>query len=324
MVASFASPSFYNRQIYTLEKLYPLLNRTNMPTSQLYRQILAHYPQLKYALLAQQTFNSEHFGFPDLYYDIMESDTQRIGKFVDTFQQYDYFAHQTVCEVGVGRLALSRHYLPYVKKAYLIESNPHLIPYLRTEITKMNLGHKVVLLHGDGRNIQLPEPIDALIGELMSIFCANELQVQVFTHLRQYLKKNGLLVPQRILNLATLCEATFEQGHTHYPINFSRHLPQYLSLPGLVNTIQLRNITTTNETASTPFTVLNPGKANAILLHSHIHLSDKHTFTGTDSLMPPTVVQLPEARQLSTGQSVVLQSHIQYGRRLEDCRFQLH
>lgn len=289
----------------------------------LYRQIVGHYPQLKYALLAEQTFDNEHFGFPDLYYDSMESDTQRIGKFVDTFRQYAYFAHQTVCEVGVGRLALSRHYLPYVKKAYLIESNPHLIPYLEAEIAKMELGDKVVLIHGDGRSIRLPEPIDALVGELMSIFCANELQVQIFMHLRQYLKGGGVLVPQSIINLATLCEATFEQGHTHYPINFSRHLPQCLSLPSVVNTIHLRYITATAEHCSSPFTVLNPGKANAILLNSHVHLSDKYTFTGTDSLMPPTVLQLPEARQLSPGQPVVLESYIQYGSRLEDCHFQM-
>lgn len=294
-----------------------------MNPQQLYRQIVGHYPQLKYALLAEQTFDAEHFGFPDLYYDIMESDTQRIGKLVDTFQQYDYFAHQTVCEVGVGRLALSRHYLPYVKKAYLIESNPHLIPYLRAEIDKMELGDKVVLLHGDGRHIRLPEPIDALIGELMSIFCANELQVPIFMHLRQYLKDSGLLVPQSIINLATLCEASFEQAPTHYPINFSRHLPQWLSLPTLINTIDLRRINSLEAVANTPFVAVNPGKANAILLNSHIHLSDKHTFTGTDSLMPPTVLQLPNAQTLRQGQSLVLESHIRYGSRLEDSRFLL-
>ncbi len=294
-----------------------------MTNEQLYRQIVAHYPQLKYALLAEQTFDNEHFGFPDLYYDMMESDTQRIGKFVDTFRQYDFFAHQTVCEVGVGRLALSRHYLPYVKKAYLIESNPHLLLYLRAEIAKMGLGDKVVLLHGDGRHIQLPEPVDALVGELMSIFCANELQVQIFMHLRQYLKNGGVLVPQSIINLATLCEATFEQGHTHYPINFSRHLPQWLSLPAVINTIDLLTINATTARANTAFVAINPGKANAILLNSHIHLSDKHTFTGTDSLMPPTVLQLPETQILRPGQSLELESHLQYGSQLENSRFLL-
>lgn len=125
------------------------------------------------------------------------------------------------------------------------------------------------------------------------------------------------------LKYALLAEQTSEEEHTHYPINFSKHLPQWLSLPAVVNTIPLRSISSTEARASTPFVVINPGKANALLLNSHIHLSDKHIFKGTDSLMPPTVLQLPDAQVLRQGQSVVLESHIQYGTRLKDSRFSL-
>ena len=41
--------------------------------------IIKHYDALKYALLEAQSFDENHFGFPEIYYDIMESDQARIG-----------------------------------------------------------------------------------------------------------------------------------------------------------------------------------------------------------------------------------------------------
>lgn len=289
----------------------------------LFPDIIKNYPHLKYALLKAQTFDPLHFGFPQIYYDIMETDKLRVDKFADTFRQYHFFKDQVVCEAGVGRLALTRHYLPFVKKAYLIENNPDLQPFLETEIAQMGLSHKVELIFGDARQVILPEPVDALIGELMSIFCANEFQVQIFQHLRQFLKPDGVLIPQKIVNTAQICEAEFEGEIPHYPLCFTRHLPTVLSLPAIVNTIDLRTITETAEFFSTPITCLNPGQANAILLNSFVHLSSQYAFTGTDSLMPPTVCKLSEQPTLRPGDTSILKSAIRYGTSLEECIFSL-
>ncbi|MEZ4777737.1 MAG: hypothetical protein R3D00_31475 [Bacteroidia bacterium] len=289
----------------------------------IFPDIIQNYPQLKYALLEAQTFDSRHFGFPQIYYDIMETDKLRVGKFADTFQQYNYFKDLVVCEAGVGRLALTQHYLPFVKKAYLIENNPDLQPFLETEIARMGLSHKVELLFGDARKVSLPEPVDALIGELMSIFCANEFQVQIFRHLRQFLKPDGVMIPEKIVNTAQICEAEFEGEIAHYPLCFMRHLPTLLSLPAIVNTIDLRTITAPVETFSTPITCLNPGQANAILLNSYVHLSGQNAFTGTDSLMPPTVCKLSAHHAIRPGDISILSSTIRYGTSLEECIFSL-
>ncbi|MCB0636747.1 MAG: hypothetical protein KDC54_09030 [Lewinella sp.] len=284
-------------------------------------QLVDRYEALKYALLEAQTYDPDHFGFPPVYYRIMESDRQRIDAFRRAFAGYD-FRDKVVCEAGVGRLALTEHYLPLVRKAYLIENNPALRPYLEACIREGGWQDKVALIFADAREVQLPEPVDALIAEMMSIFAINEHQVPVFRHLRQFLQPGGRLFPERILNLAQLARAEFEEGHGHYPINFSRHLPEVLSLPVLVHTIDLYEEDRSGLVTEVSLTPLLSGTVNAVLLRSLIEISEGCNFTGTDSLMPPTVARLAEPRQVKAGEPVRLRASYHYGTSLEEAVFE--
>ena len=77
--------------------------------------VVDNFDRLKYALLEAQTFDPDHYGFPRIYYKVMESDRRRVEAFTRTFAHYDMMRGATVCEAGIGTLALTKHYLPYVK-----------------------------------------------------------------------------------------------------------------------------------------------------------------------------------------------------------------
>ncbi len=288
----------------------------------LFPQLVDQYDDLKYALLDAQTFDPEHYGFPPVYYRIMESDRQRIGAFERAFQAYD-FRDKVVCEAGVGRLALTELYLPQVRHAYLIENNPQLRPFLEAQIRERGWQDKVTLLFADAREVRLPEPVDAIIAEMMSIFAINEHQVPVFQHLRQYLRPGGRLFPERIINLVQLARADFDTPHTHYPIAFSRHLPEVLSLPSVLHTIDLYQESQPAVQARTTLTPLLSGCANALYLRSLVQISEGCNFTGTDSLMPPTVCGLKEEAEVKTGVAVEVEGNYRYGTSLEEASFYL-
>lgn len=292
---------------------------TQSPTTprQLFQLLVEQYDALKYELLDLQSFDAEHFGFPDLYYKIMESDKQRVQAFGRAFEQLD-LAEAVVCEVGVGTMVLSRLYLDRVKKAYLIESNPKLIPHIQACIEAGGWSGKVVLLFQDARQVVLPEPVDVIIGELMSIYCANEQQVQIFRHLRQYLQPEGYLLPRRILNFARLCYASFEAEHRHYPINFSRHRPAFLSSQVLMNEIDLYENEHDEVSLRQVLTPCLSGEVNALYLESYIEIAKGINFTGTDSLMPPTVVQLSKPIWVEAGVPVCLEMQFCYGSSLDE------
>ncbi len=248
----------------------------------------------------------------------METDQRRIGAFKRAFAQFNNLQEAVVCEAGVGSLALSQHFLPYCKKAYLIENNPELILPIKEKLHKNGWTHKTELIVGDARQVELPEAVDFIVGELMSIFCANEYQVQIFRHLQAFLRPKGHFLPQKIFNLAQVGSAEFEDGHRHYPLLFTRYWPELLSTQTLLNTIDFHTDTPDFVSVCQPFQCILSGKANCILMQSFVQIAEGVNFTGTDSLMPPTVLQLQAEALLVSGQTYQLHLSFQYGGDLND------
>lgn len=284
----------------------------------LFEDIIDNYDALKYELLKAQTFDESHYGFPEIYYKIMETDKQRVDAFAKAFELNNNFKDAVVCEVGVGTLPLTKLYMPYVKKAYLIENNPDLIPFINKEIAKYPWADKVELIYADALTVELPEKVDHIVGELMSIYCANEFQVQIFQHMRNFLKSDGKLFPNRIVNFARLCTAEIEEDTHHYPVNFTRHQPMFLSQQFLVNEIELLKEKKQSVKLSFSVPVLFSGTVNALYLESYIEVTKGANFTGTDSLMPPTVLKTDNTLKVNAGDLIHIDFSFNYGASLNE------
>lgn len=283
-------------------------------------ELVDRYDSLKYDVLEAQTFSEEHYGFPPIYYKMMETDFTRVRSFTKAFERYD-FTDKVICEAGIGTLALTKHFLPLVKKAYLIEYNPDLKDFIQAELTKNGWADKVEVIYGDAMKITLPEPVDYIVGELMSIYCGNEFQVQIFQHLRQYLKPGGKLLPEYITNVIQLANADFDATHKHYPINFIRHLPEQLSLQQVVNIIDLYQVEDLVVEKTLEVIPMLTGTVNCVYMHSLVQVAEGCNFTGTDSLMPPTVCKLESPVQVVQGQAVQLHIRFEYGTNLDKAKF---
>ena len=285
-----------------------------------FSELVDRYDSLKYEILEAQTFSEEHYGFPPIYYKVMETDKTRVRAFTKAFEKYD-FTDKVICEAGIGTLALTKHFLPVVKKAYLIEYNPNLRGFIEETLAKNGWTDKVEVIYGDAMKVVLPEPVDYIVGELMSIYCGNEFQVQIFKNLRQYLKPNGKLLPEYITNVIQLSNADFDADHKHYPINFTRHLPEQLSLQQVVNIIDLYQAEELVVEKTLEVMPLLTGTVNSVYMHSLVQVAEGCNFTGTDSLMPPTVCQLETPVQVEKGKVVRLYIRFEYGTNLDDAKF---
>ncbi|RBW59621.1 hypothetical protein DS884_07770 [Tenacibaculum sp. E3R01] len=284
---------------------------------ELFEKVIDNYESLKYGLLDAQTFNEAHYGFPEVYYKIMETDEQRVNAFKKAFELNNNFKDAVVCEIGVGTMPLTKLYMPHVKKAYLIENNPDLIPFIKKEVAKHPWAAKVEVIFADALTVELPEKVDHVIGELMSIYCANEFQVQIFQHMRNYLKPEGKLFPNRIVNFARLCEAEIDEDIHHYPVMFTRHQPMFLSQQFLVNEIELLKEKKQGVKLSFSVPVLFTGKVNALYLESYVEVSEGANFTGTDSLMPPTVLKTTNTLDVKAGDLIHIDFSFDYGSSLD-------
>ena len=284
----------------------------------LFEAVIDNYENLKYGLLEAQTFDENHFGFPEIYYKIMETDEQRVNAFKKAFELHNNFKDAVVCEIGVGTLPLTKLYMPHVKKAYLIENNPDLVPFIQQEVAKYDWADKVEVLFADALTVELPEKVDHIIGELMSIYCANEFQVQIFQHMRNYLKPEGHLFPNRIVNFARLCEAEIDEGIHHYPVMFTRHQPMFLSQQFLVNEIELLKEKKQGVKLSFSVPALFTGTVNTLYLESYVEVSKGANFTGTDSLMPPTVLKTTNTLEVEAGDLIHIDFSFDYGSSLDN------
>ena len=63
------------------------------------------------------------------------------------------------------------------------------------------------------------------------------------------------------------------------------------------------------------------GTANCVYMHSLVQVAEGCNFTGTDSLMPPTVCQLESPVELIKGKAIRLHIRFTYGTNLDEARF---
>ncbi len=314
-----------NTYIYRIKKgvnhkpnfTQPITTQKRFSMNDLFEKTIDNYDALKYKLLEAQTYDESHFGFPEIYYKIMETDRQRVNAFKKAFELND-FKDAVVCEIGVGTLPLTKLYMPDVKKAYLIENNPDLVPFIKKEIAKYDWADKVEVIFADALTIDLPEEVDYVVGELMSIYCANEFQVQIFQHMREFLKPGGKLLPNRIVNFARFCNAEFDGNITHYPINFTRHQPMFLSQQFLVNEIELQKEKRQGVNLSFSTPVWFTGTINALYMESYVEITEGANFTGTDSLMPPTILKTTNQQDVRAGDLVHIDLNFDYGCSLDN------
>lgn len=293
---------------------------------ELISKLVDNYETLRYYLKTTETFDLTHYGFPELYYKIMETDEQRVQSFVRAFKQYNMFKDAIVCEIGIGRLALTKFYLEHCRKAYLIEANPHIFDFIKSELKKNKWEEKVTLIFNDALRIELPEKVDFIVGELMSIYCANEFQVPIFRHMRQWLNKpDGRLLPSKIKNLIQVGYTLFDDKHKHYSLMFTRHWPCLMTNQVLVNVIDLYVVEEMEVKCQVRVKALLTGQVNCVLLNSFVEVARGCNFTGTDSLMPPTVVKLTneDTFEIEEDKEYFLKIQFTYATSLDQAIFEL-
>ena len=63
------------------------------------------------------------------------------------------------------------------------------------------------------------------------------------------------------------------------------------------------------------------GQANCVYMNSLVQMAEGINFTGTDSLMPPTVLKLTDSATLKAGEKSTLQANFSYGTSLDQAEF---
>lgn len=104
-----------------------------------------------------------------------------------------------ICVVGAGRGPIVTRCLAALDRSkrdglvYAVEKNPNAFVTLQEQ--KVHWKDRVLLIYGDMRRIQVPEPVDILVSELLGSFGDNEASPECLDGAMRFLAPDGISIP---------------------------------------------------------------------------------------------------------------------------------
>lgn len=231
------------------------------------------------------------------------------------------------CELGCGSGIFSIFAARCAKKVYAVEIDPETARVAAANIAASPFADRIELIEGDARAVELPERVDIIFCEMMSIWAIEEPQVPVFNStFPRMLKPGGLFLPQRIINLVEVGFYNFRfedvEIRAATPL-FAGISPAVLMTESRVaNQLDFTALVSPDLSCEVELPVLAEGLANCARLTSIVQIGPGIVFSGSDSLMPPTVVPLEEDILVRPGDRLLLQASAKAQSDLGDATFQ--
>src|SRR5262249_26042419 len=111
---------------------------------------------------------------------------------------------KVVVDVGAGGDAiLSRLCVEAgARKGYAIEGNQEALESARARVRGLGLQVHIEVRVGSSLTVQLPEPTDVCVSELIGVIGSSEGAVTILNDARRFLKPGGRMIPERCVTLA--------------------------------------------------------------------------------------------------------------------------
>lgn len=104
-----------------------------------------------------------------------------------------------VYDIGTGSGILSTWAVPYANFIYAVEADSAVANKTRPFLKGFK---NISFIEGDARKVHFPQKADFIICEMLDTALIDEEQVPVLNSVLKYLKKNGDVIPQGIINAA--------------------------------------------------------------------------------------------------------------------------
>ena len=252
--------------------------------------------------------------FKKSYHLEMVTDQQRTGAIFRALRR-SLTPDAVFCELGCGTGIFSIFAASRCKKVYAVELDPALYKVAKRNIEASPYCDKIELIHEDAARVTLPHKVDVIFCEMMSIWCVEEPQIPVFNHAYQHLlKPGGLFLPTRIVNMAEL-------GFFHFKIQdieIKASMPLFTGIPrtGIMTsrsackTLDFSAPVDEDLSCESRFECFGEGTLNCAKLTSIVQMGPQTIFSGSDSLMPLTVVPLAEPLTVTHGDKIHFQAKV--------------
>jgi len=261
------------------------------------------------------------------YHLEMVSDRQRTGAILRALR-HALNPDTVFCELGCGTGVFSLFAAQICKKVYAVEIDPKMVEIAGRNFARSEFSDKIELIKGNAGELTLPEKADVIFCEMMSVWCVDEPQIPVFNHaFREILKPGGLFLPTRIINLAELGFFKFNYGGAE----MKAAIPLFTGIPRLggmterrvCRSLDFSTFLDLDLSCMTEFMSLGSGTINCAMLTSIVQIGLRTIFSGSDSLMPQTLVPLVEPLEVGYGERLQFQAAVKPRMDLNEADFSI-
>ncbi|TCK33796.1 amino acid adenylation domain-containing protein [Paraburkholderia sp. BL8N3] len=170
---------------------------------------------------------SEFYVYDELLYHAMANHTTRNRCYANAFARY--LPGKTVVEIGPGPHAvLARMAIDAgARKVYAIELLERSYLAAREKVRSLGLEDRIVVLHGDATRIELPEPVDYCISEIIGNIAGSEGSAVIINSARRFLTDGVHMIPERSLTkivAVSLTDDLFDYAFTETTGHYVREI----------------------------------------------------------------------------------------------------
>lgn len=217
------------------------------------------------------------------------------------------------CELGCGTGIFSIYAASICRRVYAVEMDPQMMEIACRNFQLSEAAERIESISDNALDVELPEQVDVLFCEMMSIWTIEEPQVRVCNSARKrLLKPDGLMLPSRIVNQAELGHYDFERGGIQMkaatPLFTGIRRPAVMTERRTGRVLDFDDVVSEDLSTEIEFEAAASGDINCAVLTSLVQFGSQIVFSGSDSLMPPTVVPLDEDISVRFGDRIRFQA----------------
>jgi len=140
---------------------------------------------------------AEYFVYDDLAYHAMTSDERRNESYRAAIREH--VRDKVVVEVGTGPEAILSRFCAEAgaRKVYAIELLPDTYTKACNRVRELGLDDRIEVILGDATKVDLPEPADVCVSEIVGAIGGSEGAAMIMNGVRHLLREDAAMIPSR-------------------------------------------------------------------------------------------------------------------------------
>lgn len=140
---------------------------------------------------------AEFFVYDELLYHAMTHDERRNASYLKAL--LEVAPGKVALDIGTGKDAILARLAVAAgaRKVYAIELLDDVYHQACDTVRRLGLEDRIQVLHGDARTIELPEPVDVCVSEIVGAIGGSEGACRIISDAWRFLKPDGVMIPRR-------------------------------------------------------------------------------------------------------------------------------